>query len=93
MVFLQSESRYTDPKHAVYEMDPSGVDTNVGARMTTEGDSCERLASELSSYKRFSWPFHEMYDPPGRPGELPATLPLELPASSLVFSSETMSPA
>ena len=97
----------SDPKHAVSEMDHSGIDMHVGIqaslngeakyppsrielvgdRMTAEVDGREQLASEPSSYKRFSWPFHEKYDPPARPGELPATVPLELPASPLATAS------
>lgn len=55
--------------------------------MPAEMDGREQLASELSSYKRFSWPFHEMYDPSARPLELPATVPLELPTSPLLIAS------
>lgn len=61
-------------------------------------------ASELSSHKGFSGPYHEMYDPSAASTELPADTPLELPASPLptfsrssrsssqVFRSANMSP-
>ncbi|KAL8775101.1 MAG: hypothetical protein Q9209_000580 [Squamulea sp. 1 TL-2023] len=59
----------------------------MGDRMTVEMNGSGQLASELSSYKGFSGPFHEMYDPSAPPVELPATLPLELPASPLPTAS------
>ncbi|KAL8673608.1 MAG: hypothetical protein Q9168_001963 [Polycauliona sp. 1 TL-2023] len=85
----------TDSNHAVYEMGHSGIDLDSRTRQ----DSIERgpkdpgshaelsgsgqLTSELSAYKVFSGPFHEMHDPSAPPVELPATVPEELSTSTL----------
>ncbi|KAL8782220.1 MAG: hypothetical protein Q9213_005586 [Squamulea squamosa] len=54
---------------------------------TAEMSGSGQLVPELSSYKGFSGPFHEMHDPSAPPVELPATLPQELPASPLPTAS------
>ncbi|KAL8801024.1 MAG: hypothetical protein Q9182_004768 [Xanthomendoza sp. 2 TL-2023] len=59
----------------------------VGGQMMAEMNGSGQHASELSSYKGFSGPFHEMYDPSIRPVELPADFPQELPASPLPVAS------
>ncbi|KAI4234105.1 MAG: hypothetical protein L6R40_006870 [Gallowayella cf. fulva] len=64
----------------------------VGDRMTAEmNGSNGQPASELPSYKGFSGPFHEMYDPSIPPVELPAHFPQELPASPLPAFSRSSS--
>ncbi|KAL8775492.1 MAG: hypothetical protein Q9194_003711 [Teloschistes cf. exilis] len=55
----------------------------AGDGSTAELNGGGHLAAELSSYKAFSGPYHEMYDPSLVPVELPANMPEELPASSL----------
>ncbi|KAL8676315.1 MAG: hypothetical protein Q9186_007162 [Xanthomendoza sp. 1 TL-2023] len=59
----------------------------VGGPMMAEMHGSGQYASELSSYRGFSGPFHEMYDPSTPPVELPADIPLELPASPLPVAS------
>ncbi|KAL8693586.1 MAG: hypothetical protein Q9218_001628 [Villophora microphyllina] len=55
----------------------------VGDGSTAELNGGGHLAAELSSYKGFFGPYHEMYDPSVPPVELPADMPRELPASPL----------
>ncbi|KAL8910796.1 MAG: hypothetical protein Q9171_003932 [Xanthocarpia ochracea] len=57
----------------------------MGDGSMAEMNGSEELASELSSYKGFSGPYHEMYDPSAPPLEMPAISPQELPA---VFPQE-----
>ncbi|KAI4204689.1 MAG: hypothetical protein LQ350_001004 [Teloschistes chrysophthalmus] len=55
----------------------------AGDGSTAELNGSGHVAAELSSYKGFSGPYHEMYDPSVVPVELPADMPGELPASPL----------
>ncbi|KAL8707211.1 MAG: hypothetical protein Q9220_007705 [cf. Caloplaca sp. 1 TL-2023] len=76
----------------------------MGDRLMGELYGSGQPASELPSYKGFSGPYHEMYDPSTVPVELPADVPHELPtppppalrrssnSSSAVFRSVNMSP-
>ncbi|KAL8918124.1 MAG: hypothetical protein Q9172_005551 [Xanthocarpia lactea] len=62
--------------------DPASHIELMGDGSMAEMNGSEQLASELSSYKGFSGPYHEMYDPSAPPVEMPAVSSQELPAVS-----------
>ncbi|KAL8668082.1 MAG: hypothetical protein Q9202_000060 [Teloschistes flavicans] len=69
-------------------VDEKATHPGLHAELAGDGSTAElngggHLAAELSSYKGFSGPYHEMYDPSVVPVELPADMPGELPASPL----------